>query len=166
MNLFLALLLSSFSADNLAANDDSEMNNLQIAVGRIRKGIAFVKASLHSLFHSNCFRRRDNKVKEEDGLKDGKKLVDMSTHTTVELIKDPGCEKEASGTDTGSDNFIFDPTLSISVPIATADSDPECHNIDDLSSYSSDMEEAKEVRFYYLQIDIFCSGYILYTFKV
>lgn len=146
MNLFLALLLSSFSADNLAANDDCEMNNLQIAVGRIRKGVAFIKAHLHSFFHSNCFRQRENKVKEEAGLKDGKKQADISTYTTVELIKAPGCEKEASGTDTGSENFIFDPTLSVSVPIATADSDPECQNGDDLSSYSSDMDENKKVR--------------------
>ncbi|XP_046700974.1 sodium channel, voltage-gated, type I-like, alpha isoform X3 [Silurus meridionalis] len=143
LNLFLALLLSSFSADNLAAtNDDSEMNNLQIAVGRIHNGVAFMKAHLHSFFHSDCFRRRPNKVKEEDDLKNGKKLAEMSTHTTVELIKDPGCEKEASGVDSGSDNFIFDPTVSVSVPIAIADSDPEGH--DDLSSFSSDMEEDKE----------------------
>ncbi|XP_058248450.1 sodium channel, voltage-gated, type I-like, alpha isoform X2 [Hemibagrus wyckioides] len=141
LNLFLALLLSSFSADNLAAPcDDSEMNNLQIAVARIHKGVAFAKARIHSFFQSNCFRRKENKVKEEDG----KKLADMSTHNTVELIKDPRCEKEASGIDTGSENFIFDPTLSISVPIATADSDPECNNMDDLSSYSSDMDEDKE----------------------
>uniref|UniRef100_A0AAQ4Q6J4 Sodium channel protein n=1 Tax=Gasterosteus aculeatus aculeatus TaxID=481459 RepID=A0AAQ4Q6J4_GASAC len=51
LNLFLALLLSSFSADNLAATDeDSEMNNLQIAVGRIQRGVAFLKsAELHRL---------------------------------------------------------------------------------------------------------------------
>lgn len=146
MNLFLALLLSSFSADNLAAIDDGEMNNLQIAVGRIRKGVLYVKARVYSLLHSDCFRSRRNKAKEEDGRKDGKKLANMSTHTTVELIKNPGYEKEASGADTGSENFIFDPTLSISVPIATADSDPECNNMDDLSSYSSDMDENKEVR--------------------
>ncbi|KAK3569225.1 hypothetical protein QTP86_026514, partial [Hemibagrus guttatus] len=145
LNLFLALLLSSFSADNLVAtNDDCEMNNLQIAVARIHKGVAFAKARIHSFFQSNCFRRKQNKVKEEDGKKDGKKLADMSTHNTVELIKDPRCEKEASGTDTGSENFIFDATLSISVPIATAESDPECNNMDDLSSYSSDMDEDKE----------------------
>ncbi|XP_017326338.1 sodium channel, voltage-gated, type I-like, alpha isoform X3 [Ictalurus punctatus] len=145
LNLFLALLLSSFSADNLAAtNDDCERNNLQIAIARIRKGVAYSKARLHSFFHSNCFRRTENKVKEEHGLKDGKKQAEMSTHTTVELIKDPGCEKEAPGADTGSENFIFNSSLSISVPIATADSDPECHNMDDLSSCSSDMEEDNE----------------------
>uniref|UniRef100_A0A669PXU5 Sodium channel protein n=1 Tax=Phasianus colchicus TaxID=9054 RepID=A0A669PXU5_PHACC len=47
LNLFLALLLSSFSADSLAASDDDgEMNNLQIAIGRITRGIDFVKSSV------------------------------------------------------------------------------------------------------------------------
>uniref|UniRef100_A0A8C7U7C3 Sodium channel protein n=1 Tax=Oncorhynchus mykiss TaxID=8022 RepID=A0A8C7U7C3_ONCMY len=45
LNLFLALLLSSFSGDNLAApEEDGEMNNLQIATGRITRGIDWAKA--------------------------------------------------------------------------------------------------------------------------
>uniref|UniRef100_G3TLD7 Sodium channel protein n=1 Tax=Loxodonta africana TaxID=9785 RepID=G3TLD7_LOXAF len=44
LNLFLALLLSSFSADNLTAPDeDGEMNNLQLALARIQRGLRFVK---------------------------------------------------------------------------------------------------------------------------
>ncbi|XP_041936586.1 sodium channel, voltage-gated, type I like, alpha b isoform X2 [Alosa sapidissima] len=55
LNLFLALLLSSFSADNLAAtDDDSEMNNLQIAMGRIHNGIAFIKAAMRQFLQSLC----------------------------------------------------------------------------------------------------------------
>uniref|UniRef100_A0AAQ4Q6H6 Sodium channel protein n=1 Tax=Gasterosteus aculeatus aculeatus TaxID=481459 RepID=A0AAQ4Q6H6_GASAC len=51
LNLFLALLLSSFSADNLAATDeDSEMNNLQIAVGRIQRGVAFLKSAVRAVY--------------------------------------------------------------------------------------------------------------------
>lgn len=47
LNLFLALLLSSFSADNLAAtDDDGEPNNLQLAVARIKNGIAWFKANM------------------------------------------------------------------------------------------------------------------------
>lgn len=47
LNLFLALLLSSFSADNLAAtDDDGEPNNLQLAVARIKLGIAWFKANM------------------------------------------------------------------------------------------------------------------------
>uniref|UniRef100_A0A3P8RT04 Sodium channel protein n=1 Tax=Amphiprion percula TaxID=161767 RepID=A0A3P8RT04_AMPPE len=44
LNLFLALLLSSFSSDNLSApDDDGEMNNLQIAIHRIIRGLAWCR---------------------------------------------------------------------------------------------------------------------------
>lgn len=43
LNLFLALLLSSFSGDNLAAQDDEGENNLQIAVNRIKKVVSWGK---------------------------------------------------------------------------------------------------------------------------
>lgn len=44
LNLFLALLLSSFSADNLTApDDDGEMNNLQLALARIQRGLRFLR---------------------------------------------------------------------------------------------------------------------------
>ncbi|NXV86402.1 SCN1A protein, partial [Calonectris borealis] len=44
LNLFIALLLNSFSTDCLqTAEDDREMNNLRIAVARIHKGFHFVK---------------------------------------------------------------------------------------------------------------------------
>lgn len=147
LNLFLALLLSSFSADNLAApEDDSEMNNLQIAMGRIRRGIAFIKSCLRRVFLSACLRRRKKKAPSEDELKSSKKPNDVINHTTVELIKDPGSMKELSGTDHDSENFIVNSSLTITVPIATAESDAECQNMEDFSSYSSDLEEDKEVR--------------------
>ncbi|XP_051994608.1 sodium channel protein type 4 subunit alpha B isoform X2 [Xyrauchen texanus] len=44
LNLFLALLLSSFSGNNLSASDDKSENNLQIAISRITRGIVWVKA--------------------------------------------------------------------------------------------------------------------------
>ncbi|XP_072541863.1 sodium channel, voltage-gated, type I-like, alpha isoform X2 [Salminus brasiliensis] len=145
LNLFLALLLSSFSADNLAAtDDDSEMNNLQIAVGRIQRGVAFVKACLRRFFRSACLRRRKKKASEEDGLKNSKKLTDISNHTTAELIKDSGSIKEVAGADGDAENFIINSNVTITVPIATAESDAECQNMEDYSSYSSDMEEDKE----------------------
>ncbi len=50
LNLFLALLLSSFSGDNLSGgDDDGEMNNLQIAIGRITRGIDWLKAFIASM---------------------------------------------------------------------------------------------------------------------
>lgn len=43
LNLFLALLLSSFSGDNLAAQDEEGENNLQIAVNRIKRVVTWAK---------------------------------------------------------------------------------------------------------------------------
>ncbi|NXU01803.1 SCN2A protein, partial [Buphagus erythrorhynchus] len=55
LNLFLALLLSSFSSDNLTATeDDNEMNNLQIAVARIQKGIDHVKKKAGECVRKSC----------------------------------------------------------------------------------------------------------------
>uniref|UniRef100_A0A674AL96 Sodium channel protein n=1 Tax=Salmo trutta TaxID=8032 RepID=A0A674AL96_SALTR len=50
LNLFLALLLSSFSSDNLSApDDDGEMNNLQIAIGRIKSGMSWLRSQVGHL---------------------------------------------------------------------------------------------------------------------
>ncbi|XP_061566903.1 sodium channel protein type 4 subunit alpha B-like [Cololabis saira] len=44
LNLFLALLLSSFSGDNLAAPEEDGENNLQIAINRINRGLAWTRS--------------------------------------------------------------------------------------------------------------------------
>uniref|UniRef100_A0A4W6EX08 Sodium channel protein n=1 Tax=Lates calcarifer TaxID=8187 RepID=A0A4W6EX08_LATCA len=44
LNLFLALLLSSFSGDNLAAPEEEGENNLQIAINRINRAVAWIKS--------------------------------------------------------------------------------------------------------------------------
>lgn len=63
LNLFLALLLSSFSADNLAAtDDDGEPNNLQLAVARIKKGIAWFKVNMRILVATVLKKVRDAKA--------------------------------------------------------------------------------------------------------
>lgn len=46
LNLFLALLLSSFSGDNLAAPEEEGENNLQIALNRISRAVAWVKSKV------------------------------------------------------------------------------------------------------------------------
>ncbi|XP_068165107.1 sodium channel, voltage-gated, type I like, alpha b [Antennarius striatus] len=102
LNLFLALLLSSFSADNLAAtDDDSEMNNLQVAVGRIQRGVAFVKNAVRNFLQSLCFGGggRRGGVGKGSGLAEESKPLDelhsngrgncISNHTSVEITKDP-----------------------------------------------------------------------------
>jgi len=100
LNLFLALLLSSFSADNLAAtDDDSEMNNLQVAVGRIQRGFAFLKAAVRQFLRRLCFGGgrggRGPAMPEESKPLDelqsnGKGNCISSNHTAVEVTtKEP-----------------------------------------------------------------------------
>uniref|UniRef100_A0A8C6NPB1 Sodium channel protein n=1 Tax=Nothobranchius furzeri TaxID=105023 RepID=A0A8C6NPB1_NOTFU len=128
LNLFLALLLSSFSADNLAATDeDSEMNNLQIAVGRIQRGIAYIKSKLQQFFLSLCFGRGKG-----SGLGNC-----ISNHTLLEITKDASGECDYM-------SFIHNPSLTVTVPIAVGESDFENLNTEDFSSDSSDLEGSKE----------------------
>ncbi|KAG9267425.1 sodium channel protein type 4 subunit alpha A-like [Astyanax mexicanus] len=71
LNLFLALLLSSFSGDNLSAgDDDGEMNNLQIAIGRITRGIDWVKGFIVGLIRQILGRKPPN---DDDGGDEGDK---------------------------------------------------------------------------------------------
>ncbi|KAL1021928.1 hypothetical protein UPYG_G00020030 [Umbra pygmaea] len=101
LNLFLALLLSSFSADNLAAtDDDSEMNNLQIAVGRIQRGVAWVKTTIRQLIESMFLGGRDAKGEKDGSLEESKPLDELhsslngkggnciSNNTSIEITKD------------------------------------------------------------------------------
>uniref|UniRef100_A0A4X2LR45 Sodium channel protein n=1 Tax=Vombatus ursinus TaxID=29139 RepID=A0A4X2LR45_VOMUR len=160
LNLFLALLLSSFSADNLAAtDDDNEMNNLQIAVDRMHRGVAYVKRKIYE-FIQQAFVRKQKVLDEIKPLDDlnNKKDSCMSNHTT-EAGKDLDYLKDANGTTSGigtgssvekyiideSDymSFINNPSLTVTVPIAVGESDFENLNTEDFSS-ESDLEESKE----------------------
>ncbi|XP_055071354.2 sodium channel, voltage-gated, type I-like, alpha isoform X4 [Misgurnus anguillicaudatus] len=140
LNLFLALLLSSFSADNLTVTgEEAEKNNLQIAVGRIKNAFAFVKVRLHSFFSSGCVKRRKKKRKSVHA-NDSKEVNDNANHTALELLQ------KTTETDTASEteHIISNPSLTISVPIAEEESDFECLNTEDFSSLTSDLEEDKE----------------------
>lgn len=128
LNLFLALLLSSFSGDNLSASDeDGEMNNLQIAIGRITRGISWLKSLIISIVQRTL----------------GKKPPEG----------DPG-ETECVETDK-KENFLLNPldkgqvadgltncleALTLNVPIAKAESDVE----DEESQDSSEEENANK----------------------
>ncbi|XP_034641576.1 sodium channel protein type 2 subunit alpha-like isoform X1 [Trachemys scripta elegans] len=161
LNLFLALLLSSFSSDNLAAtDDDNEMNNLQIAVARIQKGIDYVKKKLQE-FVQKAFVRKQKALEEIKALEDlnNKKDSCISNHTVIEISKDLNCLRDGNGTTsgvgTGSSvekyvidendymSFINNPGLTVTVPIAIGESDFENLNTEEFSS-ESDMEESKQ----------------------
>ncbi|XP_077686754.1 sodium channel protein type 2 subunit alpha-like isoform X1 [Eretmochelys imbricata] len=161
LNLFLALLLSSFSSDNLAAtDDDNEMNNLQIAVARIQKGIDYVKKKLRE-FIQKAFVRKQKALEEIKAFEDlnNKKDSCISNHTVVEISKDLNCLRDGNGTTsgvgTGSSvekyvvdendymSFINNPGLTVTVPMAIGESDFENLNTEEFSS-ESDIEESKE----------------------
>uniref|UniRef100_A0A8C2GV80 Sodium channel protein n=1 Tax=Cyprinus carpio TaxID=7962 RepID=A0A8C2GV80_CYPCA len=118
LNLFLALLLSSFSADNLSAPDeDGEMNNLQIAIARIQRGMLWLRQALCDFFNGN-FKRRRQKAKEAKAML---KLKRMSQQTHW-ADGNGTAVIERSGED---DSYMTNPNLTISVPIAPGESDLE-----------------------------------------
>ncbi|KAG9477274.1 hypothetical protein GDO78_002586 [Eleutherodactylus coqui] len=159
LNLFLALLLSSFSSDNLTAtDDDNEMNNLQIAVGRIQRGIDFVKKTIRECLQKAFVKKKKvlDEIKPLEELHNRKESC-LYNHNAVDINKDLDYHKGGNGTTSGlgssvekyiideSDymSFIHNPSLTVTVPIAVGESDFENLNTEDFSS-ESDLEESKE----------------------
>lgn len=153
LNLFLALLLSSFSADNIAASSEEDPDkNLQIALARIHRGIAFVKSVIRSGCSSACLRREKKGKGEEKSLDDLHKPVGpngIPNHTIKDFSKNgngdvTGVDK--SGTkyivscqsDESIMSIINNPGVTVTVPIAVGESDFENLNTEDFSSASSD----------------------------
>lgn len=160
LNLFLALLLSSFSADNLAATeDDSEMNNLQVAIGRIHRGISFAKSLLRSSCNSVCHRDKKKGKSEDKSLDELQKPLGpngVPNHTIKDFPKSgngdvTGVDKNGdkyivnSKSDDSIMSFINNPSLTVTVPIAVGESDFENLYMEDFSSASSDAAAACHV---------------------
>ncbi|KAJ4934788.1 hypothetical protein JOQ06_007570 [Pogonophryne albipinna] len=158
LNLFLALLLSSFSADNLAAtDDDGEPNNLQISVKRIKIGIAWFKAKMGIVVASLLKKpRMEDEQKPLDDMYD-KKLNCIANHSGVDINRDLDYAKNGNGTTSGIGSsvgkymidddhmsFIHNPNLTVCVPIAVGESDFENLNTEDFSS-ESENENSKEM---------------------
>uniref|UniRef100_A0A8C3P9H2 Sodium channel protein n=1 Tax=Chrysemys picta bellii TaxID=8478 RepID=A0A8C3P9H2_CHRPI len=137
LNLFIALLLNSFSADNLQApEEDAEMNNLQIAFARIHKGLRLLKHAIwdyccgklwqpkkitkKKMKLANCKENHSDNVTEKNGEK-----------CSVSILED----------------FITNPNMFVCVPLADAESDSEDYEDDDNnSSKFTEMEYSKQVR--------------------
>lgn len=160
LNLFLALLLSSFSSDNLTAvEEDPDANNLQIAVARIKKGINYVKKTLRE-FILKAFSKKP-KIPKEIRRADLNKENYISNRTLAEMSKDHNFHKEKDKTggfgrpmgkysmeESDCQSFIHNPSLTVTVPIALGESDLENMNTEELSS-DSDSEYSKGVRLLY-----------------
>uniref|UniRef100_A0A8C3KG54 Sodium channel protein n=1 Tax=Calidris pygmaea TaxID=425635 RepID=A0A8C3KG54_9CHAR len=159
LNLFLALLLSSFSADNLSAPDeDGEMNNLQLAFARINRGLQYVK---HATWNFCCSVLRHPKTTAEK-----KAMMKLAAQNTgalnncvnslaaAELGKEMENHKENHAEDgmnkngekhlgiTDNDDFMTNPDLSICVPIAVGESDIE--EEDEEQSTFTEMEQQEK----------------------
>uniref|UniRef100_A0A4X2KGL8 Sodium channel protein n=1 Tax=Vombatus ursinus TaxID=29139 RepID=A0A4X2KGL8_VOMUR len=147
LNLFLALLLSSFSADNLTAPDeDGEMNNLQLALARIQRGLRFVKRTTWDFCCSLAA------VPAPSGLPSC-----VAGHGSTELDTVPDAarketrfdEKEQAdpskeaGKELG--DFTGDPESSVHVPIAVAESDIDDHEEGEDNSLGTEMDSSKQV---------------------
>ncbi|XP_063174304.1 sodium channel protein type 2 subunit alpha-like [Candoia aspera] len=150
LNLFLALLLSSFSSDSLAAPEqETEANNLQTAIARIQWGIDYVKRKIYefvqAVFLQRC--KATTELSSADEQND-KKDQCIPNHTVAEINKTFDYQKPRIMTTScmdGNDpmSFINNPNLTVTVPIAVGESDFEPFTVEELSSIS-ELEESKE----------------------
>ncbi|XP_061441677.1 sodium channel protein type 5 subunit alpha-like [Rhineura floridana] len=129
LNLFIALLLNSFSTDNLLQlpEDDRETNNLKIAFARIHRGLHAAKQATLAF----CFKALGYKQKAAQ-----KKIKCDSEKNGLELRKDGQNPTEGYGNREDEkngerrsvnmlDDFISNPNVFVCVPIADAESDSE-----------------------------------------
>ncbi|XP_034615826.1 sodium channel protein type 5 subunit alpha-like [Trachemys scripta elegans] len=148
LNLFIALLLNSFSADNLQApEEDAEMNNLQIAFARIHKGLRLLK---HAIWDYCCGKLWQPKKITK------KKMKLAAQNTCVEIGKEgKNCKENHSDNVTEKngekcsvsilEDFITNPNMFVCVPLADAESDSEDYEDDDnKSSKFTEMEYSKQ----------------------
>ncbi|XP_029444268.1 sodium channel protein type 5 subunit alpha-like isoform X9 [Rhinatrema bivittatum] len=148
LNLFLALLLSSFSADNLSAPDeDGEMNNLQIAIARIQRGIRFLRNMIIDFFRNAVTERPTQNMGVTNNCVSRTSMVDTEREATD--------YKDGKGTNGGipknegicqsseTEDYMTNPNLSVCVPIALGESDGEYREEDEQSIFT-DVEFTKE----------------------
>nr|Q2XVR5.2 RecName: Full=Sodium channel protein type 4 subunit alpha A; AltName: Full=Voltage-gated sodium channel subunit alpha Nav1.4a [Tetraodon nigroviridis]ABB29443.2 voltage-gated sodium channel Nav1.4a [Tetraodon nigroviridis] len=124
LNLFLALLLSSFSGDNLSiGEDDGEMNNLQIAIGRITRGGNWLKTLVIRTV-LQLLGREQGKPAEEDPAEEGEQKPERIEMNHLDQLKTAdgiaNClvGRQPSGTAADGESVI-------NVPIALGESDSE-----------------------------------------
>lgn len=140
LNLFLALLLSSFSSDNLSAPDeDGDLNNIQVAIARIHGGVSWFGMIITSIFNRSL-KRQKQKTKE-----------------VSQVVKLDGNHVESNGGIFGSygekyiipeeDSYMTNPNLTVIVPIAPGESDVEFLEEEEISESSED-EDNKPVSCY------------------
>ncbi|NWX40296.1 SCN5A protein, partial [Steatornis caripensis] len=145
LNLFIALLLNSFSTDSLqTAEDDRELNNLRIAFARIHKGFHFVKRVTWDtwcgkLRHIKKAHRKKTKLTEQNPL--GFKHEEIKN--CKENYNNEWAEKNGDKC-SGLEDFITNPNVFVCVPIAEAENTSEGFEDDDKPSTFTDIESRKQ----------------------
>ncbi|XP_074168699.1 sodium channel protein type 5 subunit alpha isoform X3 [Rhinolophus sinicus] len=146
LNLFLALLLSSFSADNLTAPDeDGEMNNLQLALARIQRGLRFLKRTTWD-FCCGLLQRRPQKpvALVPHGQLPGC-IATSSSLPPPETEKVPLARKETRfEEDKQPGQDIPGHPEPVCVPIAVAESDTDDQEEDEENSLGTEEESSKQ----------------------
>ncbi|NXX37051.1 SCN5A protein, partial [Nicator chloris] len=145
LNLFIALLLSSFSADSLqTTEDDGEMNNLRIAFARIRKGFHFVKsvtwdACCRKLRQIKKVHRKKIKLTAQNSLG----FKSEETKSCKENYHNEWIEKNRDKC-SGLEDFVRSPNVFVCVPIAEAENTSEGFEDDDKLSTFTDTECSRQ----------------------
>ncbi|NWY51195.1 SCN5A protein, partial [Chionis minor] len=145
LNLFIALLLNSFSTDCLqTAEDDGEMNNLRIAFARIHKGFHFVKSVMRDtccgkLRHIKKAHEKKIKLTAQNPL--GFKREEIKNYK--ENYSNEWTEKNGDKC-SGLEDFITNPNVFVCVPIAEAENTSEGFEDDDKLSTFTDVEYSKQ----------------------
>ncbi|NXN64270.1 SCN5A protein, partial [Himantopus himantopus] len=145
LNLFIALLLNSFSTDSLqTAEDDGEMNNLRIALARIHKGFHYVKSvtwdtCCGKLRHVKKAHRKKIKLTAQNPL--GFKREEIKN--CKENYNNQWTEKNGDKC-SGLEDFITNPNVFVCVPIAEAENTSEGFEDDDKLSTFTEIEYSKQ----------------------
>lgn len=137
LNLFLALLLSSFSSDNLTAPDeDGDLNNIQVAIARINTGFSWLSTSIASLCSHGS---REEKTKEVNDA-----IILVANHMESNGGICPSYAEKYIIPE--EDSYMTNPNLTVIVPIAPGESDVEFLEEEEISESSED-EDNKPVSF-------------------
>ncbi|XP_049654393.1 sodium channel protein type 5 subunit alpha-like [Accipiter gentilis] len=141
LNLFIALLLNSFSTECLqTAEDDGEMNNLRIAFARIHKGFHFVKSvtwdtCCEKFRHIKKAHRKKIKLTAQNSL--GFKCEEIKNRK--ENYNNEWAERNGDRC-SGLEDFITNPNVFVCVPIAEAENTSEGFEDDDKLSTFTDID--------------------------
>lgn len=121
LNLFIALLLNSFSADNLTTpDDDGEVNKLQVALGRLQVFGRQTRRALRGFFCRLCLLAGP---KVESQLTEKPPLSSSKAENHIAASGSPRAPPPPRGPSAEHNDFITNPNLWVSVPIAEGESD-------------------------------------------